>query len=69
MKIIKQYVFVCTAASDMCLNCINCSGRTITIKADSKAEAIEQFKKIGGKIDYEKDRIVPPSIYCSLSVW
>lgn len=68
MKIYKQYVFVCTFGSTGFVmgNCMNCSGRAVTVQADTIEAAKAKFKKLGGKIDEENDKIIPPSIYCSL---
>lgn len=68
MRIYGQYVFVCTMGSNASAfgNCTNCSGRAITIVADTKEEAIEKYKKFGGKVDFEKDEIIPPPSYCEL---
>lgn len=64
--IFKQYVFACSSYYDHCINCVNCSAKTTTIVADTEQEAIEKFKRIGGKVDFEKERIIPSSTFCAL---
>ncbi len=65
--IIKQYVFLCSSYWNNCLNCANCSAKATTIVADSEQEAIEKFKRLGGKVDIENEKVKPSNTFCSVS--
>ena len=64
--IIKQYVLVCSSYRSNVINCANCAVKTTTIVADSEQEAIEKFKRCGGTVDFEKEKIAPSSSFCEL---
>lgn len=67
--IVKQYRFICSSGEKYGHNfgnCKYCDNYSLTVTADTEEEAIEKFKKCGGRIK-ENGEIVMPETFCSLA--
>ena len=66
--IIKQYIFLCSRGREyghIVGNCQYCAVASTGIIAETEEEAIEKFKKCGGKIT-DDGRIIMPETFCEL---
>ncbi len=67
--IVKQYRFICSSGErygHFCGNCKYCDNYVWTVTADTEEQAIEKFKRCGGRIT-EDGQIEMPEVFCSLA--
>ena len=66
--IIKQFIFLCSRGREygrILGNCKYCAVASTGVIAETEEEAIEKFKKCGGKIT-DDGRIIMPETFCDL---